>query len=62
MKNKLLFIGKVLLIIVSLFFSIYLVKILKDLDVLPNKYFILIIIGLLVINIINILIKNVKIN
>ena len=55
MKNKLLLIGKILLIAISLFFSIYLVKVLKDLDVLPNKYYILILAGLLLVNIINIL-------
>ena len=54
MKNKLLFIGKILLIAISLFFSIYLVKVLKDLDVLPNKYYILILVGLIIVNIINV--------
>ena len=54
MKNKIWFVIKILLIIVSLLFSGYLIKVLKELNVLPNKYFILAIGALVLFNIINI--------
>ena len=54
MKNKIWFVIKILLIIVSLLFSGQLIKVLKELNVLPNKYFILAIGALVLFNIINI--------
>lgn len=62
MKNKIYNIIKILFIVVSLGLSIYFVKVLKDLDMLPSKYFILLIFILLIfISLIVLLLKNKKI-
>ena len=55
MKNKIWLIIKVLFMILSLGSSIYFVYKLNELNMIPVKYFILISVGILIINIINIL-------
>lgn len=60
MKNKILNITKILVIIISVILSIYFVKVIKDLDMIPTKKFVLIIIVLLIINALIVLLMKIK--
>ena len=65
MKNKIWLIVKFLLMIISVGFSVYFIKVINDLNILPNKYLIIGSIVILIINlliIINLLLKKIIFN
>ena len=47
MKNKIFNIVRILFILLPMFLSVYFIKIIRDLDMIPNKYFIVLTIILL---------------
>lgn len=55
MKKKILNIIKLLFILISTFLSIYFIKVISDLNILPNKYFYLVVIITMLFNIMSLL-------
>lgn len=61
MKTKLINITRILFILIPMFLSLYFIKIIRDLDMIPNKYFIVLVLILILINLLVVLlIRNNK--
>lgn len=60
MKKNILNIIKLLIILTSLFLTTYFIKTINDLNILPNKYYYIVVIGIILLNIISIILINIK--